>query len=269
MTQSKISERPFRPISFISSSGSIGIIKAPSFHEKCTNSPKPSFLSPAIQNKFLPSFALPIFLASVCSKHCSVEIFRKVSISLHGRWNVGSLRSGFASGHLTSDCLSMSLCYYPMGPILTGFLWIAFSRCSVGFLRFRHPPWSARPFAVVPSREEAMAAIRQSQTDSFTEKVDAQRRTRARFWAEASMPLYRPGHEAMTALESVAKIWRRGHARRAAQCWGRNGSLESGTPILIHPLGAFSVGRLKSYSFYAWREKEKKGQTDRPIAKKG
>lgn len=83
-----------------------------------------------------------------------------------------------------------------------------FSRCSVGFLRFRHLRWTSgnSMFPVIPSREEALAMMLQKpQTDPLTaEEVEARRSTRARFWTEASMPASGPGLEAMTALEAAA-----------------------------------------------------------------
>lgn len=82
-----------------------------------------------------------------------------------------------------------------------------FSYHSVGFLRFRHPRWSATTFPVVPPREDALAVLPHPQTDPLTEEeIDARRTTRARFWAEPSMPVFGPGCEAMTALESAAAI---------------------------------------------------------------
>lgn len=82
-----------------------------------------------------------------------------------------------------------------------------FSYHSVRFLRFRHPRWSTGMFPVVPSREDALAVLPHPQTDPLTEEeIDDRRTTRARFWAESSMPLFGPSYEAMTALESAAAI---------------------------------------------------------------
>ncbi|MCJ1344737.1 hypothetical protein MMC31_002940 [Peltigera leucophlebia] len=82
-----------------------------------------------------------------------------------------------------------------------------FSDQSVRFLRFRHPRWSAGIFPVVPPREDALAMLPHPQTDPLTEEeIDARRTTRARFWAEPSMPVFGPSCEAMTALESAAAI---------------------------------------------------------------
>lgn len=80
-----------------------------------------------------------------------------------------------------------------------------FSSRSVGFLRFRHLRWSARMFSVAPPREVALAMLPHPQTDPLTEEeIDARRSTRARFWAEPSMPVFGSGDEAITALESAA-----------------------------------------------------------------
>lgn len=80
-----------------------------------------------------------------------------------------------------------------------------FGRHSVGFLRFRHPRWSGLMFPVVPSRDEALVKAPYPQTSTLTgEEIDARRISRARFWAEPTIPEFDFRYEAMTALEAAA-----------------------------------------------------------------
>ena len=82
-----------------------------------------------------------------------------------------------------------------------------FARHSVGFLRFRHPRWSASIFPVVPSRDDALAKVPYPQTSTLTpEEIDTRSISRARLWAEPNIPVFDPPHEAMTALEAAASI---------------------------------------------------------------
>ena len=82
-----------------------------------------------------------------------------------------------------------------------------FARHSVGFLRFRHPRWSASMFPAVPSRDDALAKVPYPQTSALTpEEIEARSISRARFWAEPTIPAFEPLHEAMTALEAAASI---------------------------------------------------------------
>ena len=80
-----------------------------------------------------------------------------------------------------------------------------FSYQSVGFLRFRHPKWSALRFPTYPQREEALAKLPHAQTDPLTDQeIDSRRHSRGRFWAEPSLPVFDVHREAMTALEAAA-----------------------------------------------------------------
>lgn len=55
-----------------------------------------------------------------------------------------------------------------------------FARHSVGFLRFRHPRWTAGLFPVVPSREVALAKLPYPQNSTLTaEEIDSRSISRA------------------------------------------------------------------------------------------
>lgn len=99
------------------------------------------------------------------------------------------------------QCLLVALSWW--GSEWSEMLFLSQRRLS-SFLSSR---WSAGTFPVVPPREDALAVLPHPQTARSTEgEIDAQRNTRARFWAEPSMPAFGPSCEAMTALESAAAI---------------------------------------------------------------